>query len=229
MDANGKPLSIRTHQARHLLNTIAQRGNMSQLDIAKWSGRAIASQNHVYNHTTEEEMFEKSRALNIRNYANITPAFSVRDLAPSLPAEFSDLDILDHGAVHVTEFGYCVHDYVISPCEKFRDCLHCDEQVCVKGENDKLENLEQRLIQVETLYTKAKLSIQEEELGADKWFNYQERTRERLKDLISILRDPDIPEGSKIRLTGSGFTHVQRVLEQKKGVLINNIIKVKNK
>ncbi|WFZ30318.1 hypothetical protein [Citrobacter portucalensis] len=50
-----------------------------------------------------------------------------------------------------------------------------------------------------------------------------------MKDLISILRDPDIPEGSTIRLTGSGFTHVQRVLEQKKGVLINNIIKVKNK
>ncbi|HAK5292016.1 TPA: integrase [Salmonella enterica] len=229
MDSNGKPLRIRTHQARHLLNTIAQRGNMSQLDIAKWSGRAIASQNHVYNHTTEEEMLEKSRALNISNYVNITPAFSVRDLAPSLPAEFSDLDILDHGAVHVTEFGYCVHDYVISPCEKFRDCLHCDEQVCVKGENDKLENLEQRLIQVEKLSTKAKLSIQEEELGADKWFNYQERTRERLKDLISILKDPDIPEGSKIRLTGLGFTHVQRVLEQKEGVLINNIIKVKNK
>lgn len=97
------------------------------MDVAKWLGRAIASQNHVHNHTTEEEVFEKSRIPNISNYVNIAPALPVRDLAPSLPAEFSNLDILGHGATHAMEFGYYVYDYVISPCEKSRDCSHRDE------------------------------------------------------------------------------------------------------
>jgi hypothetical protein len=40
-DDEGKPLLIRSHQPRHLLNTIAHYGEMSELDIAKWSGRIM--------------------------------------------------------------------------------------------------------------------------------------------------------------------------------------------
>ncbi|EKO1596171.1 DNA-binding protein, partial [Salmonella enterica] len=47
-DIEGKPLLIRSHQPRHLLNTIAHYGEMSELDIAKWSGRVNVNQNRVY-------------------------------------------------------------------------------------------------------------------------------------------------------------------------------------
>ncbi|ARA75343.1 hypothetical protein B5S52_05360 [Pectobacterium brasiliense] len=225
VDDKGQSLHIRTHQARHFLNTIAQRGNMSELDIAKWSGRAMVTQNRVYNHVSEDEIFEKTKSLDLNNGDNLTSAFSNSELIPSLPAELSDLDLLDHGAAHVTEFGYCIHDYMMSPCEKFRDCVHCEEHVCIKGGNENLDCFEQRLKEVEKLHSKAQISMKEEDLGADKWFIYQDRTMRRLKEWIAIFKDPDIPDGAKIRFNGSGFTHIQRVLNQKNENLINNIIK----
>ncbi|WP_426720809.1 hypothetical protein [Enterobacter cloacae complex sp. 301C7] len=43
----GKALHLRSHQPRHLLNTIGQRNGMSDLDLAKWSGRSLVTQNPV--------------------------------------------------------------------------------------------------------------------------------------------------------------------------------------
>ncbi|MBA5239197.1 DNA-binding protein, partial [Pectobacterium aroidearum] len=37
-DDEGSPLFLRSHQPRHLLNTLAHHGELSELDIAKWSG-----------------------------------------------------------------------------------------------------------------------------------------------------------------------------------------------
>ena len=48
--ADGQRIKLNSHQARHLLNTFAQRGGLSQLEIAKWSGRADQKQNRTYNH-----------------------------------------------------------------------------------------------------------------------------------------------------------------------------------
>ncbi|MDO1993810.1 integrase, partial [Escherichia coli] len=53
---NGEPVKLTSHQARHLLNTIIQRGGLSNLEIAKWSGRADVKQNRTYNHMTEYEL-----------------------------------------------------------------------------------------------------------------------------------------------------------------------------
>lgn len=46
---------------------------------------------------------------------------------------------LFYPALYVTEYGYCVHDFSMLPCQKHRDCLNCNEQVCVKGDEEKLE------------------------------------------------------------------------------------------
>ncbi|EEZ4163970.1 hypothetical protein DIC84_000857, partial [Escherichia coli] len=51
---------LKTHQIRHLINTLAQRGGLSDVDIAKWSGRTHVKQNRVYNHMTDDELFKAS-------------------------------------------------------------------------------------------------------------------------------------------------------------------------
>ena len=51
--SSGERLKLTSHQPRHFLNTIAQRGGLSQLQIAKWSGRADVKQNRTYNHVSE--------------------------------------------------------------------------------------------------------------------------------------------------------------------------------
>ncbi len=51
-----------------------------------------------------------------------------------LPVTIQEFNTMEKGAAHITEFGLCIHDYTMSPCEKYRDCLNCTEQVCIKGE-----------------------------------------------------------------------------------------------
>jgi hypothetical protein len=130
----GKALHLRSHQPRHLLNTIGQRNGMSDLDLAKWSGRSLVTQNPVYNHVSEDEMLRKAETLDISTIGS--QAFMIDSVKPNLPVTPGMINLWEHGAVHATEFGYCVHDYMMSPCDKFRDCINCNEQVCVKGEEE---------------------------------------------------------------------------------------------
>lgn len=220
-DEHNKALFLRTHQARHLLNTIAQRGGLGELDIAKWSGRVSVTQNRVYNHITEAEMIEKVKALGI-NQNNIIPCDS--DMNENF--EISTLQDLknkiEHGAVHITEYGYCVHDYILAPCSKYFDCINCSEQVCVKGEKQKLERLKSLLDTTECLVIKAKEAISEDELGADKWYQHQTKTLERVKGIIGLMENPELPDGSLIRTHGDDFSHLSRILVMKKDDKITN-------
>lgn len=220
-DEHNKALFLRTHQARHLLNTIAQRGGLGELDIAKWSGRVSVTQNRVYNHITEAEMIEKIKALGIHQN-NIIPCDS--DVNENFEiSTLHDLKIkIEHGAVHITEYGYCVHDYILAPCSKYFDCINCSEQVCVKGEKQKLERLKSLLDTTESLVIKAKEAISEDELGADKWYLHQTKTLERLKGIIALMENPELPDGSLIRTHGDDFSHLSRILVMKKDDKITN-------
>lgn len=222
-DEHNKSLFLRTHQARHLLNTIAQRGGLGELDIAKWSGRVSVTQNRVYNHITEAEMIEKVKALGI-NQNNIIPCDS--DVNENFEiSTLNDLkNKLAHGAVHTTEYGYCVHDYILAPCSKYFDCINCSEQICVKGEKQKLERLKSLLNTTEDLVDKAKDAISEDELGADKWYQHQTKTLERVKGMIALMENPELPDGSLIRTYGADFSHLSRVLAMSKDdrIIINN-------
>lgn len=210
-DENGNPITIRSHQIRHLLNTIAQRGGLSNQEIAKWSGRADVKQNRVYNHMSEFEMVKMAEAV------DITKGFSVASMEPiptNLPVSTQEFNLLETGAVHITEYGYCVHDYTMSPCNKFRDCLNCTEQVCVKGSSVKLEIMKERLQRQEQTYQKVKQSMDEDETGADRWLEHHYKTLVRLKDLIAILENPEIPDGSQIKLRGNDFSYLSRVMDK---------------
>ncbi|HHT0100157.1 TPA: hypothetical protein ACTXAV_005531 [Raoultella planticola] len=56
-------LRFHSHQIRHLLNTMAQRSALSQVQIAHWSGRRNVKDNVVYDHMSHDELSELSRAI----------------------------------------------------------------------------------------------------------------------------------------------------------------------
>ncbi|EIK4938166.1 hypothetical protein OUR33_003830 [Salmonella enterica] len=66
-NCDGPVLIFRSHQIRHLLNTIAQRSVLSEIQIAQWSGRRSVKQNAVYDHMSHDELSELSRKLLNRN------------------------------------------------------------------------------------------------------------------------------------------------------------------
>ena len=201
-----------SHQARHLLNTIAQRGGLSNLEIAKWSGRADVKQNRTYNHMTEYELVGMAERLDPTK-ALFGP---VGEVAKHLPVTMQEFNTLEHSSVHVTEYGYCVHDYTMSPCEKFRDCVNCIEQVCIKGDDtEKLDRIKRRLVKSERLFSLAETAVASGEMGADRWYQYHKKTVTRLRELVAILEEPDIENGAQIKLRGNDFSQLRRVAEKK--------------
>ncbi|EPK3139975.1 integrase [Enterobacter cloacae] len=206
---NGEPVKLTSHQARHLLNTIAQRGGLSNLEIAKWSGRADVKQNRTYNHMTEYELVGMAERLD-SSKALFGPAGEV---AKHFPVTMLEFNTLEHAAVHVTEYGYCVHDYTIGPCEKFRDCINCNEQVCIKGEDTEiLDRIKKRLVTLEQMLCIADEAVESGEMGADRWYQYHKKTVTRLRELVAILENPDIENGAQIKLRGNDFSQLRRVV-----------------
>lgn len=208
---HGQRLSLKSHQARHFLNTLAQRGGLSNLEIAKWSGRADVKQNRVYNHMTEYEMVAMAERIDpTKNMFG-----PVGEAHKNSPVTTQEFNALEQAAVHVTEFGFCVHDYTMSPCEKYRDCINCTEQVCIKGDEANLERIKARLEKTEALLSMAKNAVEEGDVGADRWLTYHQKSVTRLRELVAILDSPEIEKGAQIKLRGNDFTQLRRVAHKK--------------
>lgn len=80
------------------------------------------------------------------------------------------------------------------------DCLNCSEQVCVKGDEEKLKRLKQMRTAITGELEKAKQAARDEFYGSDRWTEHQTRTLERANQLIEILESPDVEEGAVVRL-----------------------------
>ena len=195
IDLNGNAIKFTTHQFRHLLNTLAQQGGLSQYQIARWSGRADVKQNVTYDHMTEYELVSELAKVG----TGVDYYGPEVDLAKQLPVSIQEYNSLTIPTAHVTELGFCTLDWTMEPCQKFRDCINCTEQVCIKGDKrkERIKTVhEMTVINLE----KARAAANEEAYGADRHVEHLELTEVRLRQLLSIMNDPSIPDGSVVRL-----------------------------
>ena len=211
-DAHGRRLKATSHQIRHMLSTLAERGGMAQDELAKWAGRADAKHNRIYNQMSEYEMVIRAELFD--------PTKSlfgpIGEAKKHIPITIQEFHTLEKGSAHITEFGFCVHDYTISPCDKYRDCLNCREQVCIKGDEEKLQRIKSQLTEVEKQFITAEKAMKEGFAGADRWYEYHQHTLVHLKQLVEILEDESIPNGAQIKLANNkSFSHTNRVLSAK--------------
>ena len=213
-DHDGSPLKLTTHQARHYLNTIAERGAMAQDDLAKWSGRTNVNQNRVYNHMTEEENVERDLAT-IRN----TEMFRDHDHTPNrIPVTMAEFNTREPGPIHKTEFGYCLHDWTHSPCDKFRDCLNCTEQVCVKGNAESLARIKAKVVEVQSDYDTALEQFNNGTFGADRWVEHLWKSLGPARDLLALMERDDVPDGTVVKLNDDRVyeqSHLDRAMAQR--------------
>jgi hypothetical protein len=213
-DPAGKPLKLTSHQFRHLLNTIAQRGGLGQAEIARWSGRAEMKQNRVYDHMSEFELAGMLRShdpsLKLdRGLDEI--ADRIRATIPMSRREFNTLTV---STAHVTESGFCAKSYIESPCQKFRDCTNCTEHLYVKGDKRLLPHTRDRLQKTRELLEHARQESADGTLGSDRWVDIHKSTEQRLTALLAILEDDAVPDGSIIRLANPReFSPFCRALE----------------
>lgn len=204
---------VTSHQFRHHLNTLAQRGGLAQSSIAKWSGRADSKQNRVYNHMSEHELAGMLREHNPALTLGSSLSQVAEDLAMKMPMTRQEFNMLTVPTVHVTEFGFCAHDYVMSPCQRFRDCLNCTEHLCLKGDN-RLTRLKDRLEIVREQVCHAEANLQEGSAGVDRWLEVHRLTVQRLEQIVALLEDPAVEDGAIVRLNNANqFSPFRRALE----------------
>lgn len=213
-EPDGTPIKVTTHKFRHYLNTIAQRGGLSQLDIAKWSGRTDIRQNQAYDHMTNRElllMLRESAGADT-NMFNL-PA-EAREKTPISREEFITMHI---PAAHTTELGFCIHDWTMLPCQLHRDCVSCTEHIYIKGDSRRMERIRKCLAEAEIQLAMAEEAFAQEFSGANRWTDHQKAIVARLKNLVQLFDDPNIPDEALIRLSASGApSWISMAIEERK-------------
>ena len=192
---DGSRIALRSHSLRHYLNMLAQMGGLSSAEIAIFSGRKDVSQNRAYDHmSSDEAQAPISQALKMGFTADIVPAGFRNLIARS---EFKGVGVV---AAHTTYYGWCTHNFASEPCQMYRDCINCEEQECIKGEDQMANNLCLLKNETEYLLKEAREALNEEEYGADTWVKHQTKTLDRVNILLAILDDPSVPAGARVRL-----------------------------
>lgn len=196
-EPDGSPIKISTHQFRHLLNTIMQRNRMSQLVIAKLSGRVNIKQNADYDHTSADEMLDIIQTKIGNNNEMFFPLAKIPEYLPISRDEFARLKA---PTVHISDIGVCIHDFVMSPCQKFRKCIKCEDLICVKGDPQKAARLKEHLEEARNCLKRAEEAFAEDFSGSDLWIEMYKETVERYEQLNAFMENQKIPNGAIIQL-----------------------------
>jgi hypothetical protein len=219
VERDGTPIRVRTHQLRHYLNTLAQAGGLSQLDVAVWSGRADIHQNGVYDHVSDRDALAVLDE-NTRDDRHVPVTLASRRKAVLIKRD--EFERLQVKTAHTTEFGFCVHDFAMLPCQLHMDCLNCDEHLCLKGDKVRNASLRQWRDETKALLEQSKAAESDGIEGADRWTQHQTRTLSRVEQIIEVYEDPTVPNGAVIQPAwGSVASWVEQGREERR--LLENV------
>lgn len=194
VDDDGGTVRITPHQLRHYMTTLANEGNLSQLDIARWAGRKDIRHNAYYDHETADSLVSKARSLGGDIFGSPMTATPQRPVTPRQLIEGT------LAGVHLTRYGACLHDFTASPCPMYRDCLNCVEHACVKGDERAERALRERLAVIEKAVASAEEAAAVGEGNSEIWLSRKRTELARLRELVALIDDAAIAPGAVLRL-----------------------------
>ncbi len=171
---DGAPLKIRTHAFRHWLNTLADHGGLSDVELARWMGRRDIRQNEAYKHGTVEQRAAWAHEIlkTGKLHGPIASAFQ----AIQRPAEKKEFLQTFVSVVHFTPYGVCTHDFALTPCRYYLNCLAgCADYLRTKGDPEERHNLIQLRGFVAMELTRVENAAAQGEQGAGNWTDFNRR------------------------------------------------------
>ena len=204
VDDAGETVRITPHQLRHYMTTLANEGNLSQLDIARWAGRKDVRHNAFYDHETADSLLSKARSLGEDMFGGPIAATPQR---PVTPRQLIEGDL---AGVHLTRYGACLHDFAMSPCPMYRDCLNCVEHACVKGDGRAERALRDRLAVIERAVASAEEAAAIGEGNSGIWLSRKRTELARLRELVALIDDATIAPGAVLRLNDAAGYGIER-------------------
>jgi hypothetical protein len=184
-EADGSPIRIKTHAFRHWLNTMAERGGLSDIELALWMGRRDTRDNESYKHGTVAQRV--ARAQEMIKDGRLHGPVSETYQAINDPVEKRAFLEAFVSVVHFTPFGVCLHDFALEPCKYHLNCLSgCAEYLRTKGDPGERKNIVElrdfHLIQLKS-YRKA---AEDRTLGAGNWASHAERIIEGANAALAV-------------------------------------------
>ncbi|WP_411992644.1 hypothetical protein [Agarivorans sp. DSG3-1] len=185
------------HQPRHYLNTSAQELRLSDTVIAHWSGRESVNENAVYDHTTEDQ-----------KHARLSEIYQGDYTTSINPITAEEYEKQTGRCATQMATGICVQPLHQSPCTHLSDCeehcIGCHQSCHIKGDNNALSLMKADLKSQQLRLKQAPLLIHTDtNVISKRWFDLHSKKVEMYINLIDLMEDEKIPNGSIIRYEGS--------------------------
>lgn len=201
-ERDGSPMRIKTSAFRHWLNTLLARGGLSDVELARWSGRRQIDQNAAYKHGTVEQRVSWARNM-IKEGTLRGPAADTFNLIND-PVEKEQFLKTFVNVALFTPYGVCIHDYAIDPCPYHLNCLGgCSEYLRTKGDKDERKNIEEvrgfHLVQLQRLK-----SATQNDAGPVR--NYEAHCKRMVQGATAALAvdEDNIPDGQHVKVFPKG-------------------------
>jgi hypothetical protein len=200
-----EPIKFKSHSPRHLLNRLAKQSGISIDVITAWSNRSSNRQTLTYLDNDQGEAAAAAASL---------MGYEVEQSAKA-PITNEDAEVYGQGPIHRSRYGLCLRSWRVGPCNKFADCLNCSEVLICKGDRFATDLIAAERKQLATTYQAAQDAIIQGERSATRWMKVYEPQIKKMDELLAILNDPKIPDGSPIGITGTNFSHEQTLINEK--------------
>ncbi len=194
-DSNGAFYSMYSHQFRHWVTTKAAQAGVPDHVIARWQGREHIGDLGAYIHLTPAERLDTLKAA--LEHGRVKG--QVAEMYFSLKEDVRDIFLEGQlQAVHVTPLGLCVHDFKVTPCPKFLNCVKdCEDYVLDTANKNHISNLVQLQTRTELILDRARQQkAKGEEDLSENWIAEAEAT---LNGVQRILEAASVEPASTVR------------------------------
>lgn len=201
-----KAVKLTSHSLRHLLNRLARRSGVSIDTITTWSSRASTDQTLTYLNDDPQDAASRGSIL-----LEMQQAQTHKE-----PITNKQEEMYGQGPFHRSRYGLCRRSWRAGPCNRFADCLNCSELLICKGDKLAVGAVAKDRDNLVQTYKAAKYAVDKGEKSATRWMQVAEPQIERLTQLLNILGDSCIPDGSPVELSNSvDFCHEESLIKDK--------------
>jgi hypothetical protein len=197
-EPDGSFCRMTSHQFRHWLNYIADKGGLPIELQSRWMGREHSRDTEAYRHATVDERLEWVKA-GIQEGKLAGPKASMYFELPSAKRDrYLDGEVQ---AVHFTALGLCLHDFAVTPCPYHLNCVRgCADYLRVKGS----ESERRHLVQIQQSTERALASAKARAAGpdgrvAEPWIRHCEETLEGVRAALAVDDETESAQGGVTR------------------------------
>ncbi len=204
-EPDGAFCRMTTHQLRHWLNHIADKGGLPVELQTRWLGRENARDTEAYRHATVSERLEWVKAGMREGTLSGVKTDVYFELPLSQREAFLEGELQ---AVHFTAFGICLHDFAVTPCPFHLNCVRgCPDYLRTRGNQKERQHLIQIRAATEEALAAARLQTARGASIAEPWVRHCKETLDGIAKALAVDEDEE-DSGASVAFSEGGRCRV---------------------